>query len=230
MALRHIWSFSLVLCAVGSSSAFLSPVTVPVRLSPSALGRSRAPVGVGLRGARRQVRPQTQGQRQGLVGLRAEADFYADLGVPRGADEKDIKSAFRAKARKLHPDVNKAPDAQQQFQKIQLAYEVLSDPQKKSMYDRWGTMALLSVGPILAVRACLRAAKEPTRGDVDVLAGLGRRESRAQAAVEEGARASPTSETFRHSATSSKPFSEGRPGAEAGAAVSKGPSRATILD
>jgi len=48
------------------------------------------------------------------------------------------KKMCRQKARKLHPDVNKAPDAQEQFQKIQLAYEVLSDPQKKSMYDRCG--------------------------------------------------------------------------------------------
>ena len=68
--------------------------------------------------------------------MRAEADYYADLGIARGADEREIKSAFRNKARKLHPDVNKAPDAQQQFQGIQQAYEVLSDPQKKSMYDR----------------------------------------------------------------------------------------------
>jgi len=63
-------------------------------------------------------------------------DYYADLGISKGADDAEIKSAFRQKARKLHPDVNKAPDAQQQFQKIQAAYEVLSDPQKKSMYDR----------------------------------------------------------------------------------------------
>ena len=228
MALRRAVSCALALCAVGSAAAFVLPVTVPARLSPAAAGGPRAPiVGVGLLGARRQARPQAQGRRQGLVGLRAEADFYADLGVSRGADEKEIKSAFRAKARKLHPDVNKAPDAQQQFQKIQLAYEVLSDPQKKSMYDRWGAMALPFLAPSLP---CVRAATEPTRGDVDVLAGLGRQESRAQAAEEE-ARASLTLETFRHSATSSRPSSEGRAAAAAeGAAVSRGPSRATISD
>ena len=70
------------------------------------------------------------------MGLRAEADYYAQLGVSRGASEQEIKSAFRQKARKLHPDVNKAENAQQQFQEIQNAYEVLSDPQKKSLYDR----------------------------------------------------------------------------------------------
>ena len=142
MALRRAVSCALALCAVGSAAAFVLPVTVPARLSPAAAGRPRAAGGVGLLGDRRKERPQTQGRRQGLVGLRAEADFYADLGVSRGTDEKEIKSAFRNKARKLHPDVNKAPDAQQQFQKIQLAYEVLSDPQKKSMYDRWDVMAL----------------------------------------------------------------------------------------
>lgn len=228
MALRRAVSCALALCAVGSAAAFVLPLTVPARLSPAAAGGPRTPVvGVGLLGARRQARPQAQGRRQGLVGLRAEADFYADLGVSRGADEKEIKSAFRAKARKLHPDVNKAPDAQQQFQKIQLAYEVLSDPQKKSMYDRWGAMALPFLAPSLP---CVRAATEPTRGDVDVLAGLGRQESRAQAAEEE-ARASLTLETSRHSATSSRPSSEGRAAAAAeGAAVSRGPSRATISD
>ena len=226
MALRRAVSCALALCAVGSAAAFVLPVTVPARLSPAAAGRPRAAGGVGLLGDRRKERPQTQGRRQGLVGLRAEADFYADLGVSRGADEKEIKSAFRNKARKLHPDVNKAPDAQQQFQKIQLAYEVLSDPQKKSMYDRWGAMALPFLAPSLP---CVRAATEPTRGDVDVLAGLGRQESRAQAAEEE-ARASLTLETFRHSATSSRPSLEGRAGAAAGAAVSRGPSRATISD
>jgi len=83
---------------------------------------------------------------QGLIGLRAEADYYADLGVARGADEREIKSAFRNKARKMHPDVNKAPDAQQQFQTIQQAYEVLSDPSKKSMYDRFGEAGVKGAG------------------------------------------------------------------------------------
>jgi len=74
----------------------------------------------------------------GVVGLRAEADYYAQLGIKKGADADEIKKAFRQKARKLHPDVNKAPDAIKQFQEIQNAYEVLSDPQKKSMYDQFG--------------------------------------------------------------------------------------------
>jgi len=134
MAIRRAVSCLLALCAVGSAAAFVAPLAAPARrFSHAAAGRAPAAAGLHVGGRPAQ---RVQGRRQGLVGLRAEADYYADLGVSRGADDKEIKSAFRQRARKLHPDVNKAPDAQQQFQKIQQAYEVLSDPQKKSMYDR----------------------------------------------------------------------------------------------
>jgi DnaJ-class molecular chaperone len=82
----------------------------------------------------------------GLFSVRCEADYYAQLGVAKGADADEIKKAFRAKARKLHPDVNKAPDAIKQFQEIQQAYEVLSDPQKKSMYDQFGEAGVKGAG------------------------------------------------------------------------------------
>lgn len=55
----------------------------------------------------------------GATTIKCEADYYADLGIGRSANDKEIKSAFRQKARKLHPDVNPDPDAQAQFQKIQ---------------------------------------------------------------------------------------------------------------
>lgn len=66
-------------------------------------------------------------------------EYYDVLGVARDATESDIKKAFRRKARELHPDVSTAPDAEERFKELNEAYDVLSDPQKKAMYDRYGT-------------------------------------------------------------------------------------------
>lgn len=65
-------------------------------------------------------------------------DLYGILEVKRGADEAEIKKAYRKLARQYHPDVNKDPDAEDQFKKIQRAYSILSDPQKKAQYDQFG--------------------------------------------------------------------------------------------
>jgi molecular chaperone DnaJ len=62
-------------------------------------------------------------------------DYYADLGVARDAGPEDIKRAYRKAARRLHPDVNPGPEAEEQFKKISQAYDVLSDPEKKRSYD-----------------------------------------------------------------------------------------------
>jgi DnaJ-class molecular chaperone len=66
-------------------------------------------------------------------------DYYAALGVKKTASEKEIKSAFRKLARKYHPDVNPSDKtAEQRFKEINSAHDVLSDPEKRAKYDRYG--------------------------------------------------------------------------------------------
>jgi len=62
-------------------------------------------------------------------------DLYTVLGVPRTADEDAIKTAYRKKALQYHPDVNKAPDAQQRFIEATAAYDILKDSKKRAQYD-----------------------------------------------------------------------------------------------
>lgn len=66
-------------------------------------------------------------------------DYYKLLGVRRDATKEQLQSAFQKLARKYHPDVNPEPDAQKKFQEIQQAYEVLSDDEKRQMYDLHGS-------------------------------------------------------------------------------------------
>src|SRR4051794_1652701 len=80
----------------------------------------------------------------------AEADYYETLGVPRDATPEAIKKAYRTQARKYHPDVNPGDKkAEAKFKQAQQAYDVLSDAEKRALYDRYGTAAFegMAAGP-----------------------------------------------------------------------------------
>ena len=73
-------------------------------------------------------------------------DYYEVLGVSRTADEREIKKAYRQLAMELHPDRNPSPEAEDKFKEASEAYEVLSDAQKRRVYDRAGFDGLRSQG------------------------------------------------------------------------------------
>jgi molecular chaperone DnaJ len=71
-----------------------------------------------------------------------QRDYYEILGLDRSASADDIRRAYRSKAKKLHPDVNNSPDAEDRFKEINEAYAVLSDEERKAAYDRFGHAGL----------------------------------------------------------------------------------------
>lgn len=75
-------------------------------------------------------------------------DFYKILGLSKGASDEDIKKAYRKLALKYHPDKNKESGAEEKFKEVAEAYEILSDPKKKEIYDKYGEDGLkMGAGP-----------------------------------------------------------------------------------
>jgi molecular chaperone DnaJ len=70
--------------------------------------------------------------------MNAQRDLYEVMGLPRDASQEDVKRAFRKLAMEYHPDRNKDDDAEARFKEVAAAYDVLSDPEKRSAYDRYG--------------------------------------------------------------------------------------------
>lgn len=87
-------------------------------------------------------------------------DYYAVLEVGRDASQDELQRAYRKLARTYHPDVSKEPDAEARFKEIQQAYEVLKDPEKRRLYDKYGPQwKAISEG---------RAQARPSSSDVHV--------------------------------------------------------------
>ena len=86
------------------------------------------------------------------LSLRVSAgrDYYEVLGVSRAADGKELKRAYRQLARKYHPDVCKEDGAEEKFKEISNAYEVLSDDQKRQIYDQVRAFSLTAPGAAAA--------------------------------------------------------------------------------
>jgi curved DNA-binding protein len=87
-------------------------------------------------------------------------DYYAILGVKKDASQDDIQKAYRKLARKYHPDVNKAPEAEVKFKEVGEAYEVLKDEEKRQKYDQYGSATDAAPAKLASAReraAALRA-------------------------------------------------------------------------
>lgn len=98
-----------------------------------------------------------------------QKDYYAALGLQPTASAQEIKTAYRVLARRFHPDTNTAPDAADRFQRIQQAYEVLSDPEQKQAYDQWREQEGLAEPTALTMRRIVSHRALPVREEEQIL-------------------------------------------------------------
>lgn len=121
----------------------------------------------------------------------AKRDYYDVLGVPRDASPDDLKSAFRRLARQYHPDVNKDADAEERFKEVNEAFAILSDEEKRSIYDRYGHAGVQSAGGVPDYSDILRNFSEmfgsDIFGDLFGFGSFGRASSRSRNAPRRGA-------------------------------------------
>ncbi len=115
----------------------------------------------------------------------APRDYYEILGVPRDSSADDLKSAFRRLARQFHPDVNKSPDAEEKFKEINEAYAVLSEPEKRAAYDRFGHAGVRGPGGSADFNVDFTDFAD-ILGDLFGFGGFGRTSSRSRNAPRRG--------------------------------------------
>jgi curved DNA-binding protein len=122
-----------------------------------------------------------------------QKDYYKILGVSKSATEKEIKSAFRKLAKQYHPDANpNNPNAEARFKEINEAYEVLSDDDKRTMYDRFGTVnpqaGFGNAGPGGGVYTNVEDLRDSPFGDIfdSLFGGLGGQRNRQRGNMDPG--------------------------------------------
>jgi molecular chaperone DnaJ len=135
----------LLLAALAALAAGAFSTPQPVAAAVLQASKAAATRGQPAQHASQPRRATAQASRASVVRMQEE-DFYAELGVGRSASEGEIKKAYRAAARKWHPDVNQEPGAKEKFQKINEAYQILSDPKMKQRYDQFGVAGVKGPG------------------------------------------------------------------------------------
>jgi molecular chaperone DnaJ len=115
----------------------------------------------------------------------AKRDYYEVLGVERNATPEDLKGAFRRLAKQFHPDVNKASDAEEKFKEINEAYAVLSDPDKRGAYDRYGHAGVQGPGGGVDINVDFTDFAD-ILGDLFGFGGFGRSSRRSRNAPHRG--------------------------------------------